>query len=125
MERHAGPDSYDGIPYEELPIESVDWQYRADYIRHRSSRKGNPNEYDVEPEQATEAALDEHRRASDSGSKTGESLKVVGHSPSAGHILTVMLVPKDHPPTGDWWGANAWKAKPADQRDYEKHRDKG
>ena len=56
--RSAGADAYDDIPYEELPIETVDWQHRADYIRQRSVRKGQPNEFDVEPEWATEAALD-------------------------------------------------------------------
>lgn len=126
MERHAGPDSYDGIPYEELPIDSVDWEKRgADYIRHRSIRKGSSREFNVEPEWATEAALDEHRWASDSGSKTGESRKVVGYSPAAGRLLTVILVPKDHPPAGDWWGASAWAAKSVDQREYEKYKSEG
>jgi hypothetical protein len=28
--RSEGADAYDDIPYEELPIETVDWQHRAD-----------------------------------------------------------------------------------------------
>ena len=43
----------------ELPIEGVDWSYRGEYIRTRSKRK--PGEFDVEPEWATEAVMDEQR----------------------------------------------------------------
>jgi hypothetical protein len=116
--RSAGTDAYDDIPYEELPIETVDWQHRADHIRQRSVRKGQPNEFDVEPEWATEAALDPKGSVGDGGSESGETVKVVGYSSGAGRVLTVLLLPKDHPPTGDWWGVNAWAANTADERGY-------
>lgn len=116
--RRAGPDSYDCIPYEELPIDSVDWQHRGDYIRQRSIRKNQPNAFDVEPEWATEAALDPEGLVGDGGSDSGETIKVVGHSAGAGRVLTVLLLPKDHPPAGDWWGVNAWAASSTDERRY-------
>jgi hypothetical protein len=116
--RSAGADAYDDVPYEELPIETVDWQHRADYIRHRSVRKGQANEFDVEPEWATEAALDPKGSVGDGGSESGETIKAVGYSPGAGRVLTVLLLPKDHPPSGDWWGVNAWAANTADERGY-------
>ncbi len=81
MERHAGTDSYDGIPYRELPIDTVDWEHRADYIRQRSTRKRQAKEFDVEPEWATEAVLDPGRLVRGSGSESGLSVEVIGHSP--------------------------------------------
>ena len=50
-------DTYDGIPISQLPIDEVDWEHRGEYIRTRSKRKG-PEEFDVEPEWATEAVMD-------------------------------------------------------------------
>src|ERR1700694_4987966 len=99
----AGPDAYDGIAFRDLPIDSVDWEHRGDYIRTRSSRKG-PNEFDVEPEWATEAALDSRAAVGPGGSRSGETIKVIGYSGSAHRILVVMLLSKEHPPAGDWWG---------------------
>ena len=108
----------------ELPIESVDWEHRADYIRQRSQRKRSPKEFNVEPEWATEAALDRKRLVGDSGSEKSVSIQVIGYSAAAGRVLTVLLVPKDHPPAGDWWGAKAYAASDADERDdRQKNRD--
>jgi hypothetical protein len=116
--RRAGPDAYDCIPYEELSIETVDWQHRADYIRQQSLRKKQANEFDVEPEWATETALDPRGLVGDGGSDSGETVKVVGYSSGAGRVLTVLLMPKDRPPDGDWWGVNAWSANSTDERKY-------
>jgi hypothetical protein len=116
--RRAGPDAYDCIPYEELPIDIVDWRHRGDYIRQRSIRKNQSNAFDVEPEWATEAALDPEGLVGDGRSDSGETVKVVGYSAGAGRLLTVLLLPKDHPPTGEWWGVNAWAASSTDQRKY-------
>lgn len=111
-------EEYDGIPVADLPIEEVDWLHRGDYIRTRSSRKGS-GEFDVEPEWATEAALDQDRLiALDPASKSGQTVRVVGWSSGARRVLTVLLLPKDHPPTGAWWGANAWAANSRDSRLY-------
>ncbi|WP_154677583.1 hypothetical protein [Mycolicibacter icosiumassiliensis] len=39
---------------------------------------------------------------------------MIGYSPSARAVLTVILVSADadpdEPPDGDWWGSNAWIA---------------
>lgn len=111
---------------EDLPIETVDWTHRAEHIRWRSQRYG-PAEFDVEPEWATEAAMDRNRlidRASD------RSVVVIGWSSSApprqpqdeGRVLKVWLVPKDlqH---GDWWGASACEANDSDRRQYQEKAD--
>jgi hypothetical protein len=117
------PTRFEGVPLGDLEINAVDWTHRAEYVRTRSARKGT-REFDVEPSWATEAALDPDRVISRESSLT--SIEVVGRSPSAparqpgenGRVLKVWLVPKDHPPTGDWWGANACDANDHDRRDY-------
>ena len=115
---------FEGIPYEELRIDTVDWFHRAEYIRTRSLRYG-PNEFDVEPEWATEAALDLRRLGGPGSIKT--SIQVVGWSASApgrepdttGRVLKVWLVPKENPPSsGDWWGASACEGNSRGRRDY-------
>jgi hypothetical protein len=119
--------TFEGIPYSSLPIDTVDWEHRGDYIRSRSLRKGS-TEFDVEPEWATEAALDRDRLVGPGTSST--SVEIVGWSASAparlgtgkGRVLKVWLVPKDHPPRGDWWGANACDGNQRDRRDYENGR---
>jgi hypothetical protein len=112
---------YDGIPVPELRIDSLEWtRERTDYIRTRSKRKGQDREFDVEPEWATEAALDPSaviRR--DRASKSGLGIRVTGYALGAGRVLTVIVLPKDHPPTGDWWGVNSWAADDRDRREYE------
>jgi hypothetical protein len=112
-------ETYDGIPVPLLPINAVDWEHRGDYIRSRTQRKG-AEEFDVEPEWATEAVMDPRaviRR--DRASRSGEDVRVTGRSNGAGRLLVVILIPKDHPPTGAWWGVNAWSASDRDRRDHE------
>jgi hypothetical protein len=109
---------YDGVPVAELPIEEVDWTHRASYIRSRSARKGR-QEFDVEPEWADEAVRDRWRALSlDPASKSHETIRVVGWSAGAGRLLAVILLPKDRPVVGAWWGVNAWQANERDRRDY-------
>lgn len=49
---------YGGIPIRGLRIDSIEWtDERAEHIRTRTKRIG-PGEFDIEPEWATEAALD-------------------------------------------------------------------
>ncbi|PZS07923.1 MAG: transposase [Acidimicrobiales bacterium] len=88
-------------------------------MQRRSKRKGL-DEFDVEPEWANEAVDDPDRLvASDPGSKSGESVRIVGYSRSADRILTVIVVPKSVTPVSDeWWGANAWASNESDQRKY-------
>ena len=111
-------DLYDGIPVADLPIEAVDWEHRAEYIQTRSRRR--PGDFDVDPAWATEAALDPHRLvAKDRASKSGEGVRIVGYSSAVGRVLTVLLIPKEHPPERDWWGVNAWLSNERDRRSYE------
>ncbi len=115
-----------GVPYPDLRIDAVDWEHRGDHIRTRSERYGAA-EFNVEPEWASEAALDPDRIVGPGTSAT--SIEVVGMSSSAparsgecnGRVLKVWLVPKDQagsPPSGDWWGASACDANDRDRRDY-------
>jgi hypothetical protein len=97
----AGADGFDGIPYGNLPIDSVDWEHRGEYIRTRSARKGR-REFDVRPEWATEAALDPAGLVGPGGSQSGETIKVIGYSPGSGRVLTILLLSKDNPSKGDW-----------------------
>jgi hypothetical protein len=93
----------------------VDWSRRADYIRLNHA---------VQPEWANEAVSDEHALwlVPDAASQSGRSVRVVGYSPAAGAILTVILVDSDADPTerpdGKWWGTNAWVANRRDKRLY-------
>lgn len=119
-ERHASDDAYDGIPYDELAFEEIDWSEAAAHIRNRSTRKDRPGEIDLEPDWATEAIFDPKRVVGDSRSRSGQSIKVIGYSKSAGRLLIVLLVPKSYPPDGDWWGASAWVANEQHEREYQR-----
>ncbi|SRR6266568_2332422 len=116
-------ETYEGRPLDELPVNEVDWSHRGDHIRTRTKRyPDRPEEFDVEPEWATEAALDPHSVRATTG---GVSIEVVGLSPSAtpreqgdaGRILKVWLVPKDIN-IGSWWGASACDANAEDRDSY-------
>lgn len=111
-------EAYDGIPVSELRIDSVEWSpEQTDHIRTRSARYLDA--FDIEPEWATEAALDPRARIGlDPSSKTGEGIRVTGRSIGAGRVLTVVLLPAAHPPTGSWLGATSWVTKGRDLRDY-------
>lgn len=106
--RRAAGDAYDGFSYEDLPIEQIDWSMQDEHVRERAARKGQPNEFNVHPEWATEAAFDPDRKLGDSGSRSGVSVKVIGWSSQAGRHLRVLLAPKwkaGEPAPGAWWGA--------------------
>jgi hypothetical protein len=108
-----------GVPVVELRFATLDWRHRGDHIRNRSQRKGF-DECDVEPEWANEAVNDPDRLvAPDPGSRSGESVRIVGYSRSAGRVLTVIVVPKELTAVSDeWWGATAWASNETDQRKY-------
>ena len=126
-EVHAGEDDYDGVPYADLEFAEVDWSEAVEHIRDRRGRTGRADEFDVEPEWATEALADARRLVGAAGSRSGLTVKVLGWSPSApareagghGRLLKVIVAPKDHPPAGRWWGATAMDANDADRRRYE------
>ena len=94
---------------------SVDWSKREEYIRSR---------HGIEPTWAEEAVVDAHAvwLRPDPASRSGESVRVIGWSGSAGDVLTVILVTTridpSEPPRGDWWGSNAWVANDQDRRLY-------
>lgn len=113
----ATEDGYDGIPYEELSIETVDWEHRAEYIRTRSARKG-PKEFDIEPEWATEAVHDPRALVGAGPSESGVTIQIIGYSRGAGRLLSVLILGKDEPVASDWWGVNAWGANDRDKRAY-------
>ncbi len=96
--------------------ERIDWAKRASYVRSR---------HGLETTWANEAANDPGAAwlSPDPTSASGLSVRVIGYSPSANGILTVILLNADtdpaDPPDGDWWGANAWRSSARDQRIYE------
>jgi hypothetical protein len=118
---------YRGIPIEQLEINGIRWnQEEAQHIRTRTQRYPERRELDVEPEWATEAALDPLRIAAPT---TGLSLVVIGLSWSApprrdyerGRILKVWLQPEDLA-TGMWFGKSASDANEEDRKRYLRRR---
>lgn len=106
---------YDGLPMDGLPIEDVSWPDPTHL--QRSTRY--PNEEDITPDHATEAALDTHRLIGpDRTSRTGESIRIIGYSPTAGRVLVVALLPTEHPPAGQWVGVTARPANRAERLAY-------
>lgn len=102
------------MPFDRVRIDLIDWTHRAEYIRTRTARKSSPREFDVEPEWATQAAMDPDALV---GLGSGDSIRVVGWSEAAGRVLTVVLVGKEIE-AGEWWGANAWASNRSEQRKY-------
>lgn len=115
----AGEGDYEGVAYADLVFESIDWSEVGDHDPARRSERKGTTERNVETEWATEACQDPRRWVRSAGSTTGLTVKVTGHSPMAGFVVTVVVAPKDHPPAGDWWGATAWAANAQEIREYE------
>lgn len=94
-------------------VQRVDWSKRADYIRAR---------HDVRPAWAVEAVNDPAAfwLDPDPASTSGLSVRVIGYSPAADAVLTVILLPAatdpDESPEGDWWGANTIKIDGSTER---------
>ena len=84
----------------------------ADYIRRRSARY--PGALDIEPAWTDEAARDPRAlvRDPDPRSRSGLAARIIGYSPGAGCVLTVIVR------AADWAGVNAWKTTGADLRAY-------
>lgn len=83
----------------------------AEHIRGRSVRYPGAN--DIEPFWTLEAADDPHQvvRVPDPRSRAGYT-RIIGYSPTAGFVLTVIIDPADNS------GVTAWKTRGADLRDY-------
>lgn len=118
----ANDHDYDGVPYGDLVFEEVDWSEVGEHDPGRRAERKGASETNVATEWATEACQDTDRWVRSAGSASGLTVKVTGWSATAGSILTVIVAPKDHPPTGRWWGATAWKAKTTERRQYEEGR---
>lgn len=83
----------------------------ARHIRSRSERY--PGAEDIEPAWTIEAALDAHRVLHDPDPRSHRNyIRVIGYSPSAGFVLTVIVDPTDDS------GVTAWKTRGADLREY-------
>lgn len=85
----------------------------AEYIRRRSDRY--PGATNIVPAWTQEAATDPRRivREPDPKSRTG-AVGIIGYSPTAGFVLTVIATGRTHA------GVTAWKSSGADLRDYER-----
>lgn len=83
----------------------------AEHIRRRSDRYSGA--VNIEPAWTLEAAADPRRVVRDPDPKSHlGAVRIIGYSPSAGCVLTVIKDPVDH------GGITAWKARGADLRDY-------
>lgn len=89
----------------------VDWTYRTDYIRQR---------HDIEAEWANEALNDPDafRIEPDPASRSGRSVRTIGHSSRAGGLVTVITVEE----AGITYGVNAWRSSETDTRRYREER---
>lgn len=84
----------------------------ADYIRRRGERY--PGATGIEPEWTLEAAHDPRRIVRDPDPRSRSSaLRIIGHSPGAGFVITVIATRSDRA------GVTAWKTSGADLRSYE------
>ncbi len=111
---------YRGFPLDALRVTLINWpDWCAHHVRTRVERyPDNSEELNIEPEWATEAALDQHGRLS----LTRENdLRVTGWSPNApaaawsqrrGRVLRVILKPIDI--TEGYW--SGFTAAPASQK---------
>lgn len=113
--------TYWGVPLGDLEINEVIWP-DPPHIRNRAQRKGQPGEMDLEPEWATEAALDPHRRLKLPNVQPSQSLIVIGWSGGAGAVLRVFIIPVDLG-TGLWAGTTAGKASDRVAKRYWKERE--
>lgn len=85
----------------------------ADYIRQRADRY--PGATSIEPEWTREAATDPRRIVCDPDPKSRiGAIRVIGFSPSAGFVITVIVTQTSHA------GVTAWKSSGADLRPYER-----
>jgi hypothetical protein len=112
---------YRGVPLGDLEINSVRWPDPI-HIKTRAARKSQPREMNIEPEWATEAALDPHRRLRLPNQQPSQSLIVIGWSAGADAVLRVFIVPEDLD-AGLWVGTTAAKANDRVARRYWKERE--
>jgi hypothetical protein len=92
-------------------FEEVDWSKRGRYMRER---------HGVDPLWADQALADPNRVVldPDPASKSGQGIRIIGHSRSVGRVLTVIVLEYD----GVEYGVNGWWANDIDQRRYREGR---
>lgn len=88
----------------------VDWTHGADHMW---------TSHQVSVGEATEALADVDAQLFDPDpkSRSGNSARVLGYSPTAATVLVVILVHREDRPSARW-GANGWRASGADRRTY-------
>ena len=86
----------------------AEWTHRGEYIVAK---------HEVTPEQADEALDDPNAVTFDPDYNTtsGRSIRTIGYSTSARHVLSVITVEED----GIVHGANAWKSNSRDRQYYQ------
>lgn len=89
-------------------FERADWSHRGDYIVER---------HGVAPAEANEALLDPERIVIDPdyNSTSGRSVRIIGFSPAADDVITVIVLTE----AGVTFGVNAWRSNTRDRRIYQ------
>jgi hypothetical protein len=114
--------TYHDIQLGNLYINDVKWEpEQADHIRHRAERKGQVGDMNIEPEWATEAAVDPFAIRRLPHQQPSRSLIVVGWSAAAEAVLRVFVIPLDLT-AGLWQGTTAAKAADRVARQYRRNR---
>jgi hypothetical protein len=91
---------------------------RTEHIATRSSRY--PDAVDIDTSWATEAVADPAARVSDPDPRSAtNAVRIVGYSPAAGFVLTVIASRIDD----ELWGVTAWKTTGAERRTYQEAKD--
>jgi hypothetical protein len=96
----------------------LDWQYRGRYIRTRSARR--VGDTDIDPAWADEAFADDGALVDspDPASRSGQTDRLVGYSPSARMVIVVIYLREG------LIGVNAWRANPTQARRYWEEEDR-
>jgi len=88
----------------------IDWQHGQQHMWES---------HGLTPQEANEAVNDPDAAwfIPDYASRSGKGIRVIGYSPTAARILTVILV-DDPTCTLDYFGSNAWPANDKDTNAY-------
>jgi hypothetical protein len=91
-------------------VVEIDWQHGQQHMWES---------HGITPQEANEAVNDPVAAwfIPDYASRSGKSIRVIGYSPTAARILTVILV-DDRTCTLDYFGSNAWPANDKDSNAY-------
>lgn len=88
-------------------FETVDWSHAEGHLRERGR---------ITVAEANDALADPERVVIDPdyNSKSGRSVRIIGFSPLAGWLLTIIVVEED----GREYGVNGWHSNDKDHRIY-------